>query len=141
MSVVVGVMSQRPASQADRLESLSRSCSCSCARWDYRLVVARRRTAGEHIPTQMTLNWKPRLSSFFSIWVVMLSKPTWLLGKTLCGSCPFIVAAAIVAGWWWWWWCEGVDYRRRRWWRWERLWWWWWWRAASDSKMTRGERG
>ena len=32
------------------------------------------------LPTQMTLNWKPRFNSFFSIWDVMLSKPTWLLG-------------------------------------------------------------
>ena len=31
----------------------------------------------------MTLNWKPRFRSFFSIWEVMLSKPTWLWGKML----------------------------------------------------------
>jgi hypothetical protein len=41
------------------------------------------------------------LSSFFSICVVMLSKPTWLLGKTLWGGCAFI-AEAIVGR-------EGVD--------------------------------
>lgn len=35
----------------------------------------------EDIPTQMTLNWKPRFKSLRSIWDVMLSKPTWLLGK------------------------------------------------------------
>ena len=38
------------------------------------------------LPTQITLNWNPRFRSFFSIWVVMLSKPTWLLGKTLCAA-------------------------------------------------------
>ena len=37
-----------------------------------------------NLPTQMTLNWKPRFKSLRSIWVVMLSKPTWLLGIT----CP-----------------------------------------------------
>lgn len=30
----------------------------------------------ERAPTTMTLNWKPRLRSFCSIWRVMLSKPT-----------------------------------------------------------------
>lgn len=49
-----------------------------------------------YIPTQMTLNWKPRFSSFFSIWLVMLSKPTWLLGKTDCCG-VFIVAAVAIA--------------------------------------------
>lgn len=33
--------------------------------------------AQRNSPTQMTLNWKPRFNSFFSIWDVMLSKPTW----------------------------------------------------------------
>lgn len=33
-----------------------------------------------NLPTQITLNWKPRFNSFFSIWLVMLSKPTWLWG-------------------------------------------------------------
>jgi hypothetical protein len=28
------------------------------------------------IPTQMTLNWKPRFTDFLSICLVMLSKPT-----------------------------------------------------------------
>lgn len=36
-----------------------------------------------HEPTQMTLNWKPRFRSFLSICEVMLSKPTWLRGKTV----------------------------------------------------------
>lgn len=34
-----------------------------------------------HVPTQMTLNWKPRFRSLRSICEVMLSKPTWLWGK------------------------------------------------------------
>ena len=34
------------------------------------------------LPTHMTLNWKPRFKSFRSICDVMLSKPTWLRGKT-----------------------------------------------------------
>lgn len=29
-----------------------------------------------NVPTQMTLNWKPRFRSLRSIWLVMLSKPT-----------------------------------------------------------------
>jgi hypothetical protein len=45
------------------------------------------------IPTQMTLNWKPRLSSFFSICWVMLSKPTWLLGNT---AFPWGIAIVIL---------------------------------------------
>ena len=36
-----------------------------------------------HIPTHMTLNWKPRFKSFRSICEVILSKPTWLWGKTV----------------------------------------------------------
>ena len=48
-----------------------------------------------NLPTHMTLNWKPRLSSFRSIWEVMLSKPTWLRGKTVEGG--EVVVAAI--GW------------------------------------------
>jgi hypothetical protein len=28
------------------------------------------------VPTQMMLNWKPRLSSFLSIWLVIESNPT-----------------------------------------------------------------
>lgn len=36
--------------------------------------------AAEDVPTQMTLNWKPRFRSLRSIWLVMLSKPTWLWG-------------------------------------------------------------
>jgi hypothetical protein len=45
------------------------------------------------LPTHMTLNWKPRFSSFFSICCVMLSKPTWLLGKTAfpCGIAVVMV--------------------------------------------------
>lgn len=46
------------------------------------------------IPTQITLNWKPRLSSLRSIWVVMLSKPTWLLGIT--GPCWGAIAVAMI---------------------------------------------
>ena len=48
------------------------------------------------IPTQMTLNWKPRLRSLRSIWVVMLSKPTWLLGIT--GPCWVDIVVAVM-GW------------------------------------------
>lgn len=44
----------------------------------------------------MTLNWKPRFRSFFSICWVMLSKPTWLRGYTdCCGAC--LSRVAIVA--------------------------------------------
>lgn len=56
-----------------------------------------RESEGAAIPTQMTLNWKPRFSNFFSIWLVMLSKPTWLLGKT-DGPPALMVAAAIGIG-------------------------------------------
>ena len=48
------------------------------------------------VPTQMTLNWKPRFSSFRSICDVMLSKPTWLRGKT-AAEAALVVAAAIVS--------------------------------------------
>jgi hypothetical protein len=41
----------------------------------------------------MTLNWNPRFNSFFSICCVMLSKPTWLLGKT---AFPSGIAAAMM---------------------------------------------
>ena len=41
----------------------------------------------------MTLNWKPLFNSFFSICWVMLSKPTWLLGKT---AFPWFMAMVIV---------------------------------------------
>lgn len=34
----------------------------------------------------MTLNWKPRFKSLRSIWDVMLSKPTWLLGAMVLGG-------------------------------------------------------
>jgi hypothetical protein len=46
-------------------------------------------------PTQITLNWKPRFSSFRSIWEVMLSKPTWLRGWTT-GWLEFGGAAAAI---------------------------------------------
>jgi hypothetical protein len=36
------------------------------------------------------------LRSFFSIWWVMLSKPTWLLGKMDEACCEDAAAAAIV---------------------------------------------
>jgi hypothetical protein len=51
--------------------------SLACAWW-----LAMRKYFDERVyePTQMTLNWKPRFRSFFSIWEVMLSKPTWLFG-------------------------------------------------------------
>lgn len=43
----------------------------------------------------MTLNWKPRLSNFFSIWLVMLSKPTCDLGNTeLAGWADMVDAIA-----------------------------------------------
>ena len=51
-----------------------------------------------NLPTQITLNWKPRFNSFFSICCVMLSKPTWLFGKTVAGECAFIMAIATTAG-------------------------------------------
>lgn len=34
----------------------------------------------------MTLNWKPRFKSLRSIWLVMLSKPTWPSGYTVAGA-------------------------------------------------------
>lgn len=39
------------------------------------------------IPTQMTLNWNPLLSNLRSIWFVIVSKPTWVLGVTGVGPC------------------------------------------------------
>lgn len=39
----------------------------------------------------MTLNWKPRFKSFLSICEVMLSKPTWLRGKTVAVWDIFVV--------------------------------------------------
>ena len=51
-------------------------------------------------PTQMTLNWKPRLSSFLSICWVMLSKPTWLLGKIDDACCCEGAAAAAIVNCW-----------------------------------------
>lgn len=39
----------------------------------------------------MTLNWKPRFKSFLSICEVMLSKPTWLLGKTVAVWDMFVI--------------------------------------------------
>lgn len=64
------------------------------ARSEYRSVWTRWKVKGTEedeqerefdIPTQMTLNWKPRFKSLRSIWEVMLSKPTWLLGKMVLG--------------------------------------------------------
>ena len=50
------------------------------------------------IPTHITLNWKPRLRSLRSIWFVILSKPTWLLGITIEGAdaCCGDIGAAIL---------------------------------------------
>ena len=46
-----------------------------------------------YLPTQITLNWKPRFNSLRSICDVMLSKPTWLRGYTDCwGACLSMVA-------------------------------------------------
>lgn len=51
----------------------------------------------ENLPTQMTLNWNPRFNSLRSIWVVILSKPTWLRGYTDCwGACRSMVAMSFV---------------------------------------------
>lgn len=44
----------------------------------------------------MTLNWKPRFNSLRSIWEVMLSKPTWLRGKTEAEEAEGGPAVAIV---------------------------------------------
>jgi hypothetical protein len=52
-------------------------------------------TQAAHVPTQMTLNWNPRFRSFFSICDVMLSKPTWLRGKT---AFPWFMAMVISEG-------------------------------------------
>jgi hypothetical protein len=56
-----------------------------------------------HVPTHITLNWKPRFKSFRSIWEVMLSKPTWLRGKTTVWAAAAIVAVAdgglVTDGW------------------------------------------
>ena len=50
------------------------------------------------LPTHITLNWKPRFRSLRSIWVVMLSKPTWLLGITGL-DCDDITFAAAIVSW------------------------------------------
>lgn len=50
-----------------------------------------------NIPTTITLNWKPRFNSFRSIWDVMLSKPTWLRGKTTFCGAGVVVELAEVA--------------------------------------------
>jgi hypothetical protein len=52
------------------------------------------------LPTQITLNWKPRFRSLRSIWVVILSKPTWLLGITIGGgaACWGDIGAAMLEG-------------------------------------------
>lgn len=53
---------------------------------------------GERVdsPTHMTLNWNPRFNSLRSIWEVMLSKPTWLRGKTVAGLVEDELAAAAI---------------------------------------------
>jgi len=48
------------------------------------------------LPTQITLNWKPRFNSFFSICCVMLSNPTWLFGYTVAWECAFIIAIVAI---------------------------------------------
>lgn len=48
------------------------------------------------LPTQITLNWNPRFRSLRSIWFVMLSKPTWLLGMTGLDCDDMIFAAAML---------------------------------------------
>jgi len=49
-----------------------------------------------NIPTHITLNWKPRFNSFRSICEVILSKPTWLRGKTVAVGTEGVVVVAIV---------------------------------------------
>lgn len=49
--------------------------TCLTCRRDVRGQLRERRAAGS-LPTQMMLNWKPRFTSFFSICLVMVSKPT-----------------------------------------------------------------
>jgi hypothetical protein len=54
--------------------------------WDVgtmKLRIIKPKKTAHDLPTHMTLNWKPRFKSFFSICDVMLSKPTWLRGKTV----------------------------------------------------------
>lgn len=51
-----------------------------------------------YVPTHITLNWKPRLSSLRSIWEVMLSKPTWLWGKTVGWLAEAALIAAAMTG-------------------------------------------
>lgn len=49
-----------------------------------------------YIPTQITLNWKPRFKSLRSICDVILSKPTWLRGYTDCwGACLSWIVAIV----------------------------------------------
>lgn len=59
------------------------------------LVSAGHRARAGNIPTHMTLNWNPRFNSLRSIWEVMLSKPTWLWGKTEAGLAVAGPAVAI----------------------------------------------
>ena len=50
-----------------------------------------------YIPTQITLNWKPRFKSLRSICDVILSKPTWLRGYTDCWAACLSWIVAIIA--------------------------------------------
>ena len=50
-----------------------------------------------HLPTQITLNWNPLLSSLRSICDVILSNPTWLLGMTVFVWPGMTLAAAILS--------------------------------------------
>lgn len=65
-----------------RLAEAGLTCRRRIVSW---ALMAMIRTENNNIPTQMTLNWKPRLSNLRSIWEVMLSKPTWVSGWTVAG--------------------------------------------------------
>lgn len=55
---------------------------------------AQEKIVERNVPTHITLNWKPRFSSFRSICEVILSKPTWLRGKTEAGEAEAELAVA-----------------------------------------------
>jgi hypothetical protein len=67
--------------------------------WDVgtmKLLRIKPKKAADDLPTHMTLNWKPRFKSFFSICDVILSKPTWLRGKTVLCEAAEALALAMV---------------------------------------------
>lgn len=68
------------------------SLTCITLVW----LLLQRRALVCNAPTQMTLNWNPRLSSLRSIWLVMLSKPTWLSGCSGCWSVDITTGAAMM---------------------------------------------